>query len=242
MELHDSWLANRLIAHRGLHNKQCPENTLAAFSRAIEAGYAVEMDVQMTRDGELVVFHDYDLERLTGLKGDIRKVDYSYIKDATILGTDQRIPLFEEFLKHIDGRIPILIEVKHHRHIGPVEEKIAALLENYSGEVAVESFNPLIILWFKRHAPKVVRGQLSSNLKEDKLPLWQKFVVWSLLLLRINGSQFLAYDADNIHRPVILRLKKRMPVVMWTVRDPKVLEETKGYYDNYMFEGYIPQT
>lgn len=241
MNLYNSWMVNQLIAHRGLHNKENPENTLAAFKRAIDGNYGVEIDVQMTLDGVLVVFHDDDLQRLTGLTGDIREVNYDYIKDAYILGTNEKIPTFEEFLSFIDGKIPILVEIKDHKKVGIPEQKIADLLSKYKGDFAVQSFNPFIVKWFKDNKPEFIRGQLASPLTDDPYPKWKKFVNRFMLLIKYNGSQFVSYDTDDIKRKQILRIKKRMPIIMWTVRDPKQLDETLGYYDNYMFENFIPK-
>ncbi len=241
MNLYNTWLTNQKIAHRGLHDKDCPENTLSAFGKAIEHNYAVEIDIQMTKDGQLVVFHDYDLERLTGLKGDITLVDYDYIKDATVCNSQEKIPTFEEFLHFIDGKIPVLIEIKHHKKVGVVEGKIAELLRQYKGQFAVQSFNPFIVKWFKHHAPEFIRGQLASDLKDDIAAQWQKNFIRYLCMTKINGSQFISYDVSDIKRKQILRKKKKMPIIMWTVRSEQDLEDTKGYYDNYIFEGFLPK-
>lgn len=241
MNLYDSWLVKEIISHRGMFNEEFPENTLGAFQNAVNHHYACELDVQMTTDGKLIVFHDYDMERLTGVKGDIREKSYDEIKNLKIHNSQYGIPLFEDVLKLVNGQIPLLVEVKNHKHIGEMETKIRDMLRKYNGKYAIESFNPFIIRWFYKNANEMIRGQLSCPFEGDPLPKLTKKVLRALIFINYNHSQFLAYDVDDILKnKKILKIKKRMPVVMWTVRDPKKIIECKGYYDNYIFEGYDP--
>ncbi len=241
MNLYDTWLVKEPLSHRGMFNKEFPENTLGAFQNAIYHGYGCELDVQMTTDGVLVVFHDYDMMRLCGVKGDIREKSWSEIKDLKVNGTKYSIPTFKEVLDLVNDQIPLLIEVKHHKNIGKMEDLIIEALRNYKGRYIMESFNPFIVRYFYKHAPEIIRGQLSCTFDGDDVNPICKVLLRYLVWINYNHSDFLAYDVDDIKRPQILRIKKRMPVVMWTVRDPKKLEITKGYYDNYIFEGYDPK-
>ena len=238
----NSWITNKFIAHRGLFdNKQLPENSLPAFEKAVVHGYAIELDVQMTTDGVLVVFHDDALDRMTKLTGDIREKTFDEIKDATLLDTCHKIPTFDQVLELVDGNTEILVEIKTHKNIGSVEEKVAKRLENYHGQVAIESFNPLIIRWFKKHKPQFTRGQLASDFKGVKLPGYQKFLMKNLLLCGWNGSQFVAYDVNTVAKiKKLQRLKRKMPILCWTVKSQEQYEQTKQYYDNIIFDSFIP--
>jgi len=241
MEKRSNWLTAKPLAHRGLHDSMKPENTLAAFSAAIQGGYGVEMDLQITKDGVVVVFHDDDLERLTGLKGDIREVTYDFIKDATINHTSEKIPTFTEFLNHLQGKIPVLIEVKDHAKIGPMEQKIIDDLKDYHGDFALQSFNPLIVSWFHRHAPEYRVGQLAGNAHDDSVKGWQRAIGRRPFFLPILGASFLSYEGTDMQRKRILRVKAKMPVLMWTAHSQSEADCCKGYWDNYMFEGFIPR-
>ena len=212
MNLYDTWLIKKPLSHRGMFNDEFPENTLGAFQNAVDHNFGCELDVQMTTDGQLVVFHDYDMKRLTGVPGDIREKSFSEIKNLKIHNTKYGIPTFEEVLNLIDGRIPILVEVKHHKHIGKMEIKIRDLLRKYKGQYAIESFNPFIVKWFYKNAPEMVRGQLSCAFEGDDLPNYQKKILRALLFVKSNHSQFLAYDVDDIiANKKVLKLKKKMP-------------------------------
>jgi len=240
MNIYESWLVKKQIAHRGLHDRVSEENSLSAFEKAIQAGYAIEMDVQMTSDGTLVVFHDNNLKRMTGVAGDIRETKYEHIKDLKLGNSDEKIPTFDEFLNFIDGRTPLLIEVKTHANVGLAEQKIIDRLLKYKGEFALQSFNPFIVKYFAEHAPQFVRGQLASDFKNDTMPFYQKILLKNLFFIKSNKSQFVSYDVEAIRRPLIKRIKKRMPVIMWTVRKQSQIDELKEYYDNIIFENFIP--
>ncbi len=240
MNIYDSWLAKQKIAHRGLHDETSPENTLSAFEKAIKGGYAIETDLHMTADGMVVVFHDENMKRLTGLDADIREVPYSQIKDLTILNSEEKIPLFKDFLNFIKGRQPLLIEIKDHKNIGVMEQKVADILKDYKGEFALQSFNPFIVKWFADNTPQYIRGQLSSCFKDADLAWWKKFMLKNLFFIKSNKSQFVSYDAEDIARPQILRVKKRMPIIAWTVRSEQEAKKVSRYCDNIIFENYIP--
>jgi glycerophosphoryl diester phosphodiesterase len=155
----------RNIAHRGLHteDKRIPENSLAAFSRAAEEGYGMELDVQLSRDGRVVVFHDDDLLRVCGRAARVEELTWQELQALSLCGTEQRIPLLTQVLELVDGRTPLIVELKNGRRNGELCRKTLALLREYRGDVCVESFNPLIVAWFRFHAPDLLRGQLAEQ-------------------------------------------------------------------------------
>jgi glycerophosphoryl diester phosphodiesterase len=155
----------RNIAHRGLHteDKRIPENSLAAFSRAAEEGYGMELDVQLSKDGQVVVFHDDTLDRVCGVHARVDEKTWAELQELRLCGTEYGIPLFSEVLQTVRGRGPLIVELKNGRRNRELCEKTYALLAAYRGDVCVESFNPLIVAWFRFHAPDLQRGQLAEQ-------------------------------------------------------------------------------
>ena len=241
--LYGTWVTTKLIAHRGFHdnNSNAPENSLAAFKLAIENGYAMEMDVQMSSDGVLVVFHDDTLTRVCGVEGKIAQTPIEELKKLHLYNSNEQIPTMEEFLNLVDGKEPILIEVKDHENIGELEQKLTDMLHNYKGEFIIESFNPFIIKWFYQNAPEFVRGQLSTNFKGEKMAWYKKVLLRHMVFNKSNHSEFIAYDVKDIKRPQIKRIKKKMPVLMWTVRKPEQIDEYREYFDNIIFQDFKPR-
>lgn len=240
MNAYDSFLVKQQIAHRGLHDAESPENTISAFGKAIDNGYAMEIDLQMSSDGVVVVFHDDNLKRVTGVDSPLCEKDLAFLKTLKICDSDEKIPTFEEFLAFIDGRQPVLIEIKDHKNVGVLEQKVADMLEDYKGEFALQSFNPFIVKWFADHTPQYLRGQLSCDFANEDLAWYKKYLLKNLFFIRYNKSQFVSYDIDSIKRAQILRLKKKMPIIAWTARSQDDVDSKKPYFDNIIFEDFIP--
>ena len=150
------------FAHRGLHGDGAEENTLEAFERACCAGYGIELDVQLSRDGEVVVFHDDSLRRMTGDARRVDQLDWAQLR-ALRVGAGGRIPLLSEVLAQVDGRVPLLVELKNGRRNRALCAATLAQLREYRGAYMIESFNPLMLRWFRRRAPEVLRGQLVAS-------------------------------------------------------------------------------
>ena len=158
----------RNYAHRGLHTEDgtVPENSLPAFRAAAEAGYAVEMDVHLTADDQLVVFHDDTLERMCGVPGVIDDFTLAELRALRLGDTDCVIPTFAEALEALGGRVPLLLEVKRGHNNRRLCALTLAALRTYGGPYCVESFDPTIVAWFRRNAPDILRGQLSQPPKD----------------------------------------------------------------------------
>ena len=233
-------------AHRGLHGNGVAENSMTAFRLAAEAGYGIELDVRLTKDGRLVVFHDDTLDRVTNGTGRVDAYDYSEIKELSLLGTEDGIPLFSEVLSLIDGRVPLLIELKEDAFKYGVTEKTLEELCGYSGSYVIESFNPLALGRVKKNAPKVCRGVLCMNyMKEEKYRKPMYFLLFCFLLNVKARPQFLAYDrASAKDLPFrLVRALFRTPSFAWTVRSEQ--EEREAYengFDSIIFENYLPET
>ncbi|MEG1710807.1 MAG: glycerophosphodiester phosphodiesterase family protein [Clostridia bacterium] len=243
--IYDSWLVKTPIAHRGLHDEHFPENSVGAFKKAIDAGYAIETDLHITTDNVIVVFHDNNLKRITGIDKDIDECSYDELKEIALLGGEnEKIPTLEGLLKLVDGKVPLLIEIKDHKDVGKLELPLRNRLREYNGEFAIQSFNPFIVRWFKHNAPDFIRGQLASYFTSEfgkGLRAWSKRVILRNCMLNgICGAQFTSYDTSYISRRRVRIIRRKMPLLMWTVRSQKHLDKCGGMYDNIIFEDFIP--
>lgn len=214
-----------LYAHRGYHDKpKIPENSLAAFRRAVEYGLPSEFDVHLIADGSLVVFHDEDLERQTGVKGSIEAYDISNLRKLRLEGTDEKIPTFDEVLEiYEDTGLPLLIELKCvRRNYKALTKAVAERLDSYKGEYVIESFDPRVVNEYRKLRPEVIRGQLSQNFFKSRegLPFYQVVLLTNLLLNMITKPDFIAYKFSDRNTPALRRLidKLGFPEVSWTVQ------------------------
>ena len=241
MEIFKSWLVERYIAHRGLHNEQNPENSIGAFKRAIEHDYPIELDVHIISDGTVVVFHDDTLSRVTGKDGYLHSLTKADLTNYTLLGTEYCIPTLAEVLELVDGQVPILIEIKNPDKVGELESATYKLLKEYKGEYAVQSFNPFSMKWFYEHAPEVLRGQLAGFFKGEKLSFFKKFALKRMLLnKKISHPNFIAYDYRNLPNRFVKKFKN-IPLLAWAVPKQEDYLRVVKYCDNIIFEGFEPK-
>ncbi|OBV09932.1 glycerophosphodiester phosphodiesterase family protein [Erythrobacter dokdonensis] len=214
------WLTRWEYAHRGLHGPGVPENSLAAAEAAIAAGLGIECDIQRSRDDHPIVFHDWELERLTGRPESTEGLDADTLEMLHLLGTDQHPVRLATFLDMVAGRVPLLIEIKSKRgyHVERTCIQVGRLLEDYAGPHAVMSFDPLVARWFKRHAPKVCAGLV---MREDERGNTQ--TAWRRsLALWIAKPDFLAYHINALPSRWVAGLRARgLPVLTWTVNSPE---------------------
>ncbi len=240
-----TWLTERPYAHRGLHGRGAgiPENSLAGFEAAIAGGYGIELDVQETFDGEPVVFHDYELSRLTGGKGPVADRRIAEMEQLTLTGSDQCVASLARVLEVVAGRTPILIEVKTRKlAVGRFEAAIARVVSAYSGPAALMSFNIRSVVWFKNNAPDVTRGLVATTMRyggRDQPPSVAFLPLASSV--RRCGASFLAYDLRVLPTPETVDLRKRgTPVLTWTVKQPEDREKAERVADAMIFEGWTP--
>ncbi len=235
----------RPYAHRGLWNEELPENSLAAFGRAAELGFAIELDVQLSRDGVVMVFHDYTLNRMCGVDAKLADRTAAELAAMSLGGTEQTVPTLREVLDVVSGRVPLLIELKGESGNTAVVPATLAVLEGYAGEWCMESFNPILLRAVKKAAPQVVRGLLSTDLIKEKKSGSRllNFALSALWLTALCRPAFHAYDYKYPKRLALragIRLFRAAPVV-YTVRD-------EAAYNAYLtagiapiFEGFIPE-
>ncbi len=221
------------FAHRGRHGRGIVENSRAAFRAAIDAGHGIELDVQASADGEAIVFHDYDLARLARAPGRLADMDAAEIRAHVLTGTDEPIPALPEILALIDGRAPLLIEVKSPgRRVGPLCRAVKAALDAYVGPVAVMSFNPLIPGWFARHAPDVPRGLVVT---EDGQPARKR--LRRRLSLAWSRADFLAYDIRDLpSRFADAARAGGLKIGTWTVRTEAQRATAAAHADQVIYE------
>ena len=241
MNLFNSWLVETPIAHRGLHDKMVPENSLTAFQRAIDAGYPIELDVRTLADGTAVVFHDESLKRLTGNDGYLKFLNKSDLEMLNLAGTKEKIPTLEEALKLINGKTPVLIEIKNSNKVGELEKTVLDILKNYKGEYAIQSFNPYVLNYFYNHAPEIPRGQLAGYFKDEKMPFFQKFALKHMLLnKKTSHPDFISYEAKTLPNRFVKKYKK-LPLLAWTVKSQSEYLKVVKYCDNIIFQDFEPK-
>lgn len=230
------WLGQATYAHRGLHGGGRVENSPTAFAAAIDQGLGIECDVQRSRDGQAMVFHDWDLDRLTGTSGAVKARDAAELGRIALGGTGDTIPTLSELLALIAGKVPLLIEIKSRREVrfAPLCFAVRRALEGYRGPVAVMSFDPRAVRWFARHAPHLVRGlvvteegrrTLSGRFRRH-LSLWQA------------RAEFLAYDVRDLpSRFASAQRRRGLPLLTWTVRSEELAERARRHADAAIAEG-----
>ncbi len=239
-----SWLKHQYIAHRGLHDLQpdTPENSMAAFKAAIERGYAIELDVQVIADQQVVVFHDDDLTRMCQLGHKVSTLREGNLAQCTLAGTKETIPLLTDVLKLVNGQVPILIEIKRQPDIKHANMIILNTLLSYKGPLAIQSFDPFIVRWFARYAPAEIRGQLAGDLTTVKLHPAIKYLLRTFKLNIFSRPHFLAVDLHTIpNRLLAAKRRKGLTVLAWTVRTPAAYEQVRPHCDNIIFEGFLPE-
>ncbi len=232
-------------AHRGLHDNasDAPENSMAAFKKAVKKGYGVELDVQLTKDKVPVVFHDFTLERICRREGKVSDYTWQELKEFKLCDSQERIPLFADVLKTVDGKVPLIVELKVEWmdiSVCPIADR---LLRQYQGLYCIESFNPLALSWYRRYHNDVVRGQLADGfLKSGEFKGILYFFLQNLLLNWITKPDFIAYNhkyADIAARRICRKLYRSMAVA-WTIKNQEELEKAKGQFDIFIFDSFIP--
>lgn len=236
----------RYYAHRGLHQskKVSPENSMAAFKLAVEQNYGIELDVQLTKDRIPVIFHDYNLQRICGMDLKLCDLTYKELEAYTLYKSTERIPTLKSVLDMVNGRVPLIVEFKSGNSDISVCKESVKLLDRYKGVYCIESFNPLILMWYKKNRPAIVRGQLSSNLikDEEKGHPVLLFILQNLMLNFLTKPDFVAYNHKytDMLSFNICRVFYKIPTFAWTIRSNEDLEFNKKYFDYFIFDRFIP--
>lgn len=234
-----------LYAHRGLHDNSsdAPENSLRAFQKAVDAGFGIEMDVQLSKDGVPVVFHDYTLKRICSEEGKVEQYTFEELQQFPLCGTDQRIPKFEDVLKLVNGRVPLIVELKIEAADTSVCPAADKLLSEYKGMYCIESFNPLGVLWYRRNRRQIVRGQLADAFhREGEYSGILYFFLENLLFNWLGKPDFVAYN--HKHPSMLSRSLCRglyhNTAAAWTIKSKQQLEEARKHFDIFIFDSFLP--
>lgn len=233
-------------AHRGLHDESKAENSMSAFRAAKENGYGIELDVRLSKDGELVVFHDETLTRVTGNEGLVKDFTSEELAEMKLSGTDEGIPTFREVLELIDGSVPLLIELKELTSESGLAEKFVEVIKDYKGDYIVESFNPMTVRRMKKLRPDILRGILSTTYTKDEKHKGKilYYLAEKLLLNFYTRPNFISYyhEGYTVRNLGFIRRVFGTPLLTWTVKSQA--EENAAYehgFDTVIFEGYIPE-
>ena len=232
------WLLNTPVAHRGLHDENKAENSFSAYQAAIDRGFNIEIDVHVSVDGVAFVFHDDDLNRVCGVKRKTNSLSSDELNNFHLSGTADTIPTFKDFLKFVDGRVGLLIELKPCKKYKKLCEQVAADLADYKGNYAIQSFSPFIVKWFETNHPEMTTGLLSLNYRHYGL-----FGIIGALM--VSGKyfgmklDFISFDAEGIRaaKSVQKRHANGKPLLLWTINTPERLKIAKEFKaDNIIFE------
>ena len=221
------FLTKNKIAHRGIHNLYL-ENTLPAFEEAIRKNYTIELDVRLSKDNIVVVFHDYNLKRIFDINRNIHDLTLKEIKKY------QYIPTLEETLKFIQGKVPILIEIKYDSRIGILEKETSCLLNNYPGQFAIQSFNPLTILWFRLNQPHYIRGYLVHTILPDNFLL--HFLFNRNLLKKVIKPDFIGINLTGLKEKQTKKIRQKYMLIGYTIKTREEYQKYKDDADNFIYE------
>lgn len=234
-----------LYAHRGLHDNgtDAPENSMRAFQRAVDAGFGIELDIQLSKDQIPVVFHDFTLERVCGVEGKVSSYTYEELQQFTLCRSKERIPKFEDVLKLVNGRVPLIVEFKielSDLSLCPIADK---LLREYPGRYCMESFHPLGVWWYRRNHREIARGQLADAFqKEENYSGLLYFILQNLQFNFLSKPDFVAYNHryPGILARRICREWYHNTAVGWTIKSEEELAEARKHFDLFIFDSFVP--
>lgn len=234
-----SFLDDIKIAHRGLHdgNERIPENTCLSVSEALKKGYPIEIDVHLTKDNKIIVMHDDNLLRMVGVDRKIKNLTYDELSEYTIKNSREKIPLLTEILDIVSGKEMILIEIKTYDNVGPLEEELVKILDNYDGQFAVQSFNPFAVKWFKVHRPQYIRGLLSCGFEYNKFNFVKRVILRKLWLLSWADPHFVSYEISDLTKRKANKVKKKnIKLLGWTIDNDNKHKKALELCDGEIFE------
>lgn len=234
------------FAHRGLHNIELgiPENSLSAFECAVNSGYGIELDVQLSSDGVPVVFHDATLSRMCAIDKRVNSLTFEELKTHFLANTPEKIPSFSEVLSLVNGRVPLLVEIKMDHLDLNIPARVNELLSEYPGFYCMESFHPAALWWYRRHRPDVLRGQLSTHFNVENRTLNPlQYLLGKMVLNIISRPDFISYNW-RFRRDLSLFLCGRLfkaYTAGWVIRSEKEMDTCRKHFDMFIFEGFMPQ-
>lgn len=243
------WLTARPIAHRGFHDCAAGriENTLSAVDAALGRNFSVELDLQLTADGQVVAFHDHTLDRLTEAEGPLERYDLAALRTLRLRGTTDHIPTLSEILDVVGGRVALLLELKSYKKGGGgLERAVAPILAGYSGQVALMSFDPTLVRAIRTTMPHLPRGLLAARFDVEhnaELAAYHRFGLRHLLATPYCLPNFIAYEVSSLpaNAPLLIRHVFGLPLLTWTVRTPEHRAIAERWADQMIFEDFDPE-
>jgi glycerophosphoryl diester phosphodiesterase len=237
-----SFLTRQAIAHRGYYDALLPENSIGAFNKAYKFKFAIELDVRLSKDNVVVVFHDDDLKRMCEVDALVRDMTYVQLKTLKLKGVDTHIPTLEEVLTLTNKQVPLLVEIKDMGQVdNPLLCKLAGeILTKYKGEFAIQSFNPSIVHFFKVNYPDMLRGQLVSKLDNYKMNPIRRFILKNLLLNFWTSPDFI--NSKMNHVPLLLKYWKQAGrvAISYVAKNEQEMIKALFFFDNIIFECFFP--
>ena len=234
-----TWLKQTPIAHRGYHNSEIVENTLEAFENAIKHNYNIELDLQLSKDGQIVIMHDLNLKRLTGINKKVHDLNYDELKQIKLGKNEQHIPLFKDVLSLVDGKINLVIELKNinYRLNKKLVDKTLEILNDYKGVFVLQSFNPFIVKRIRKLRPDLPRGQLVGEYKGIPFPM--NYLMKHMYTNIFSKPQFIDMGI-NLNVKQINKYIGKIPVISYTAKNEQDYVKYMNKYDNVIFEGFKP--
>jgi len=226
-------LLRRPFAHRGVHNEY-PENSIPAFEKAIDTNLAIELDIHLSKDNQIVVFHDDNLLRMTGENEFIKFLTYDEIAQYNLNDTQFKIPLLKDVLNLINGKVPVLIEIKTNNNMKKLVPLLKQLLDTYNGKVFIQSFNPFVLRRCYKEMPNILRGQLSSFFADDNLKFYKKIPIKKLFFKRFSHIDFVSYNINNLPNKYINKID--VPVLAWTIKTEEDYIKSKKNANNMIVD------
>lgn len=241
-----SWIKNNYIAHRGFHSldKSIPENSLISFKKAMDYNYSIELDINVTKDGKVVVFHDINLLRMCQVDIKLSDVTYDEIKDFTLLMTDERIPLLSDVLDLVKGKYPLLIELKPKGNNRLLCESFMKTMAAYEGDYAIHSFSPWIVHWFKKNHPHIIRGQITEFFRDDnRMNPIIKYMMKKMVFNIFTKPDFINYGIKDLPNKYATKAyNKGICLISYCARNELEFKMVKKHYHNAVFEYFQPDT
>lgn len=231
------------IAHRGFfdNTSESPENSLNAFKKAVENKYAIELDLQLSKDMQVVVFHDDDLKRICNINKNVRDFTYDELSKIKLMSSSQSMPLFKDVLELVNGKVPLIIELKSIKEMNnELLPRVYELIKNYKGDYAIQSFNPTLVSYYRKNYPNIIRGQLVYDYKDSKIKKILKYLLSHLYLNFLSKPDFINSYLEYFPRKLLKFKKKGGKVICYTAKNNTQYTKAFDFFDNVIFEGFVP--
>lgn len=226
-------LLRRPFAHRGVHDEY-PENSLPAFEKAVQLNIGIELDIHLTKDDQIIVFHDDNLLRMAGKNGFVKLLTYDELKSYRLGETNYTIPLLKDVFELVKGKVPILIEIKTNNDMKKLVPKLKELIDSYKGEVFIQSFSPFALRRCYKVMPNILRGQLSCFFTHDKLSFYKRIPIKKLLFKNFSHIDFVSYCIDNLPNKYVTKVD--VPVLAWTIKTDEEYLKAKQNANNMIID------